>query len=264
MNKEQLEKFKAWFDCFTAEHYGSDEFVNANIKMKDEHSRRVRGEMVYLAGELKLDENRRLLAETIGLFHDVGRFPQFVKYRTYYDPRSVNHCRLAVQVLIEEKVLDALDEADRQIILTAIEYHGVKQIPENLADDTLMFTKMIRDADKLDIYHVISKSYIQYRDDPDNFKLEIELPDLPECSPDVIDAILTGRLIDYANLRSWNDFKLCALGWVYDINFTPALKRIKQRRFLETILDFLPDTEDIRKVREKIFAYVKSRIDGQA
>ena len=39
---------------------------------------------------------------------------------------------------------------------------------------------MIRDADKIDIYNVITKSYIQHRDDPDNFKLEIELPDLPE------------------------------------------------------------------------------------
>jgi len=260
MNHIQLETFKTWFDKFVAGYYGSDDFVNANIKMKEEHSRRVCGEMLYLADELKLAGNKRLLAETIGLFHDVGRFPQFAGYRTYNDPRSINHCQMGVRVLIEHKVLDALDPAEKEIILQAIEYHGIKQLPEDLAGDTLLFSKMIRDADKLDIYHVITKSYIQHRDDPDNFKLEIELPDLPFCSPDVIDAILAGRLIDYKNLRSWNDIKLCALGWVFDINFIPTLKRIKHRRFLETIFDFLPNTEDTRKVRDKIFSYVDSRL----
>jgi hypothetical protein len=260
MNKKQFEKFKAWFDSFAAEYYGDDDFVNANIKTKEEHSRRVCDEMLYLADELLLPENQRLLAETIALFHDVGRFPQFAKYRTYNDPRSVNHCNLAVLVLTEHKLLDTLDHAEKQTILKAVEYHGVKQLPENLTGDTLLFSKMIRDADKIDIYHVITKSYIQHRDDPDNFKFEIELPDLPECSPEVIDAIMTGRLIDYRNLRSWNDIKLCALGWVYDVNFIPTLKRIKQRRFLETIFDFLPDNPDTRKVREKIFSYVENRI----
>jgi len=264
MNKEQLEKYKAWFDEFTAGHYGSDDFVNTNIKMKDEHSRRVLGEMVYLAKELKLDENRRLLAETIGLFHDIGRFPQFTKYHTYNDPRSENHCKLGVRVLTKEKILDTLDETERQIILTAIEYHGVKQIPENLAGDALLLTKMIRDADKIDIYHVITKSYIQYRNDPKNFKLEIELPDTDGCSPGIVEAVLAGRLIDYGSLRCWNDIKLCALGWVYDVNFVPTLARIKQRKFLETIFEFLPPPKESRKVREKIFSYVKSRIESQS
>jgi hypothetical protein len=54
--------------------------------------------------------------------------------------------------------------------------------------------------------------------------------------------------------------KLCVLGWVYDVNFVPTLSRLKQRRHLEMIFEFLPDTPDIRKVREKIFAYVDSRI----
>jgi hypothetical protein len=45
------------------------------------------------------------------------------------------------------------------------------------------------------------------------------------------------------------------------VNFTATLKRIKQRRFLEKIFDFLPETEDIGKVREKIFKYVDSRIE---
>jgi len=260
MNNEQLDKAKAWFDSFVAGFYGDDEYVNANIKIKDDHSRRVCEEMLYLADELSLGENRRPLAETIALLHDVGRFPQFVKYRTYNDPRSVNHSKLAVRVLREHKVLDALEPAEKQIALKAIEYHGEKELPQGLVGDTLMLSQMLRDADKLDIYYVVIQGCKQRRDDPDNFKLEIGLPDKPECSREVIDALLSGQHIDYKLLRTWNDIKLCMLGWVYDVNFIQTLRRIKQRRFLETFFEFLPDTDDIHKVRDKVFAYVDSRI----
>jgi len=268
MNKEQLNGFKAWFDKFVAGFYspkgrltaGDDEYINANIKLKEEHSGRVCAEMLYLADQLHLSDNQRLLAETIALFHDVGRFPQFAKYHTYVDPKSVNHCLLGVEVLQKEKILAELPDDERQIIETAIRYHGEKELPNNLTGDTLLLSQMIRDADKLDIFNVMIKAYIQKRDDPNNFKLEIEMPDEPRCTPEVLDAILTGGRVDYKALQTSNDMKLCVIGWVYDVNFVPTLSRLKQRRHLETILEFLPDTPDIHKVREKIFAYVEDRI----
>jgi len=260
MNNEQLSAFKAWFDKFVAGFYGDDTYINANIKMKEEHSGRVCSEMLYLADQLHLVGNQRLLAETIALFHDVGRFPQFLKYKTYSDTKSINHCLLGLEVLQKENVLAQLSDDEKQIIEAAIRYHGEKELPNNLAGYTLLLSKMIRDADKLDIFNVVIKAYIQQRDDPDNFKLEIELPDEPRCTPEVLDAILSGGRIDYKALRTMNDMKLCVLGWVYDVNFVPTLSRLKQRRHLETIFEFLPDTPDIRKVREKIFAYVENRI----
>ncbi|MGA2678057.1 MAG: HD domain-containing protein [Sedimentisphaerales bacterium] len=259
MNKEQLNGFKVWFDKFVAGFYGNDEYINANIKLKEEHSRRVCAEMLYLADQLRLEGNQRLLAETIALFHDVGRFPQFLKYQTYSDTKSINHSLLGVEVLRKENVLAQLPDDEKQIIETAIRYHGEKELPNNLTGDTLLLSKMIRDADKLDIFNVVIKAYIQQRDDPDNFKLEMEMPDEPRFTPEVLDAILTGRRIDYKMLRTWNDMKLCILGWVYDVNFVATLRRLKTRRHLETIFEFLPDTPDIRKAREKIFAYVDSK-----
>jgi hypothetical protein len=56
--------------------------------------------------------------------------------------------------------------------------------------------------------------------------------------------------------------KLCVLGWVYDVNFPATLKRIRQRGYIETILGFLPDNDDTRKVRDKILAYVDSHIQS--
>ena len=89
----------------------------------------------------------------------------------------------------------------------------------------------------------------------------------PLVNPDtgeVVDGLLQGRRIDYGQLQTLNDMKLCLLGWVYDVNFTPTLKRIKQRRILEILIDFLPEDVDIGRVREKILGYVDFRIARQA
>jgi putative nucleotidyltransferase with HDIG domain len=260
MKQEQLDKFKIWFNDYVACFYGDDRYINANIKLKDDHSRRVCDEMLYLADELNLNANQRLLAETIALFHDIGRFEQFKKYQTYHDPRSINHCLLGVQILRQMKLLDCLDPAEKQLVEKAIEYHGAKEIPGNLASDCLLYCQMIRDADKIDIFLVMTVNYKRHRDDPDNFDLEVELPDEPRCTPEILEAVLAGEKIDYAKLQTWNDMKLCNLAWVYDANFVPTLKRIRQKRYIELVLEFLPDTPDIRKVRDKIFSYIDSRI----
>lgn len=107
---------------------------------------------------------------------------------------------------------------------------------------------------------MVTEYYEQYRDNPQEFKLDLELPDEPGYSAEVVEELLCGRCIDYRRLRTLNDLKLCFLGWIYDVNFIPTLKRIKQRKFLEKLLSFLPDNKDIEKVKEKIFGYVDSRL----
>ena len=260
MEQTQLDKFRVWFGEYVAGFYNDDEVVNANLKLKEKHSRRTCREMLYLAGELGLEENQKRLSETIALFHDIGRFEQFIKYRTYSDARSVDHCRLGLEILQRTEVLDGIDRQEKQLIEKAIEYHGRKELPGDLDGPCLLLSKLIRDADKIDALYVVTEYYEQYRDNPQEFKLDLELPDEPGYSAEVVEELLCGRCIDYRRLRTLNDLKLCFLGWIYDVNFIPTLKRIKQRKFLEKLLSFLPDNKDIEKVKEKIFGYVDSRL----
>lgn len=260
MQQNQLKKFRAWFGDYVAGFYGDDEYINANVKLKENHTRRTCEEMLYLAKELGLSGSRTRIAEAIALFHDIGRFEQFVKYRTYNDPRSVNHCLLGLEVLRRIKVLEDVDETERQLIEKAIEYHGLRELPPDLDGDCLLFSKLIRDADKIDVLYVVTDYYRQYAENPDGFKLELELPEVPEYSKKVIEELLLGRQIDYNDLRTMTDMRLCQLGWVYDVNFVPTLKRIKQRRFLEILVDFLPKKKDIERVKDRILEYVDFRI----
>jgi hypothetical protein len=170
---------------------------------------------------------------------------------------------MGLEVLRKTKVLDEVDGPQRQLIEKAIEYHGLKELPRDLDGDCLLFSKLIRDADKIDSLYVMTDCYRQYAENPQGFKLELELPDQPGYSDQVVEGLLAGRRVDYNELRTLNDMKLCLLGWVYDVNFAPTLKRIKQLRLLEILVDFLPETEDIKRVRQKIFEYVDFRISQE-
>jgi len=261
MQTKQLEKIRQWFDNYVGSFYGNDEYFNANIELKDKHSRLVCKETLYLADTLGLTNEQKKTAEVIGLLHDVGRFVQFEKYRTYNDPKSVNHSRLGVEVIRQEGVLASLEPAEIRCIETAITLHGDKKLPDNLDGEILLQSKLIRDADKIDIYRVVTKYYEQYKQNPNSFKLEVELPDEPWYSDEVLEKILQGKLIDYRSLKTWNDCKLVQLSWVYDVNFVATFKRIKERGFLEKIIDFLPQNDDIKQVGKIVIEFVNNQIN---
>jgi len=260
MQQEQLERLKRWFDEYVNRFFGDDEYVNANLRLKQEHTRRTCQESVFLAEELALDENQTRIAELVALFHDIGRFPQFSQYRTYNDPRSVDHCHLGVEVLLREGVLDVLSSQERQCVETAVEHHGRKTLPTDLKGQTLLQAKIIRDADKLDIFHVVLDVYRCYREDPEGCVLEIELPDVPEYTPEVLEAVMKGQTIDYAKLRTLTDMKLCQLDWVYDLNFVASLKRLNERGYLQELYAYLPQNEAMQEVRRTIQTYVDARL----
>ncbi len=262
MEQKRLEELKRWFYGYVKSFYGDDAYVNANLKRKEDHTRRICGEMVYLAKELGLDESASNLAEAIALLHDTGRFSQFVKYRTYNDANSTNHSLIALDELKKAGVLESLDASEREIIEKAILWHGEKELPADLDGQLLQCAKMIRDADKVDIFYTVTSFYVDYAKNPDKVRLiEIEVEDRPgEYTQAIVEQMLHGERIDYRDLNTWNDMKLLQLAWVYDINFVPMLKRIRQRRYVETILEYLPKDDLMMEVREKIVGYIEERI----
>ncbi|UCD50314.1 MAG: HD domain-containing protein [Phycisphaerales bacterium] len=260
MNQDQLDRFERWFDGYTNRFLGNDDVVGANLQLKQQHTQRVRAESVLLARELALSADETRIAELIALFHDVGRFPQFAEYRTFNDPKSVNHSALGVQILRREGVLEALAPRERQWVETGIGLHGRKALPSALTGRALLFAKIIRDADKIDIFRIVAENYEQFRNDPDNFMLEIDPPDEPRYTPAVLEAVLNGEPLDFTQLRTLTDAKLCHIGWVHDLNFTASLKRIDQCGFLPKLFAFLPADDEIQRVCRKVRDYVDAKL----
>lgn len=255
-----LDNFRLWFEAYSTRFFGEDPYINAHLRMKQEHIGRTCREILVLAEHLALDDHQKQIAEVVALFHDVGRFPQFAQYRTFNDAESIDHSHLGVEVLRQEGVLDVLRREDRQWVETAVEHHGRKSLPATLNGQALLFAKLIRDADKPDIFRVVIRLYRQYREDPAASLWELDLPDEPWYSTDVCEAVMKGSLIEHSMMRTLNDKMLCKLSWVYDMNFAASLARLREERFLEQILSFLPATPEIERLGEKILAYVDSRV----
>jgi hypothetical protein len=63
-------------------------------------------------------------------------------------------------------------------------------------------------------------------------------------------------------LQKRNNMKLYPPNWLHNVSHSTALNRIKQRKFLETPAGLLPKICEIEQVKEKVFAYVDSRIEN--
>jgi len=264
MQTSHLQQFKQWYADYVCTFSGDDPFVRANLKLKEDHTARVCQEMNALTQALQMPEPDRLLAETIALFHDVGRHEQFSRYRTFADLLSVPHGPLGVDILRRHSILDTLTPAERDIVQRAIELHGIKQLPPDLPDPLAPFARLIRDADKLDIFWLTTESANWPLRDPDAKPMINWFPEGGDCTPEVIQALLHERPIDYLLMRTSNDMKLLELAWVFDLNFRPTLEKVRDRRYLEKIIASLPDTPDIRTVAQKVLARRDRRIDASA
>ena len=131
---------------------------NENIKRKEQHSLRVMAISKKIAEELKLSEEEIKLATLIGLLHDIGRFEQYTKWKTFSDRISTNHGVLGSKILEEKNFIRTFVTENKydEIIKKAIINHNKYQIDENLNETELLYSKIIRDADKIDILYEVA------------------------------------------------------------------------------------------------------------
>lgn len=260
MQKSDLRRYTDWFYDYISGFYGDDSYINANLELKKVHTDFVVGEARYIACGIALDENDALIAETVALMHDVGRFEQFAKYQTYSDRKSINHSDLAVDIIRAEGILDELNEAEKEIILSAVKYHGIKDLPGDIDEKVLLHCRIVRDADKLDIYRVLQEKYLQYISSPEDYNLELEHPDEPWYSEGIIQSIFNAEQIHYREVKTLNDFKLLILAMIFDVNFQPTYNKIKEKQYVQAFIDMLPADDTIYKVRTKLLDYIDKRL----
>jgi len=256
MNKEDLRFFYKFFDAHVEGFCCEDKLIQQNIDLKYEHSLKVCEGSQMICRDLGLDDEEQRLAEAIALFHDIGRFTQFVQYRTFQDRVSVDHAALGVEILHGTGVLKRLPESERRIILSAIELHNQYQIPDTLDERTMLNAKIVRDADKLDIFRVVTEYYEQrmYRFNP---AMEENMSDTEGCNPQIVQDILNNRNTLSRHVKNINDTRLFKLSWIYDINFAVTRQSIVEGHYIEKILDTLPNTQDIQQIRDHLIAYLQ-------
>ena len=211
MNADALQSLKTWFRNYVHSCSLSVQEDQRNIAIKQEHTHQVCLNAVRIAEDLGLDQQETRLAEAIALFHDVGRFSQYQQYKTFDDSISVNHAVLGAKLLVEHNVLQDLPKHDQDIIVRSITLHNIFSLPNGLDEKSLLFARLIRDADKLDILRVV----IEYSEQDEGDRAEavaLGLPDLPglfagsPCLPG------TGRARQEGRAHNPERFQAAAVG----------------------------------------------------
>jgi hypothetical protein len=146
----------------------------------------------------------------------------------------------------------------RELILKAISYHNRLSIPEDESPVCIYFSKLLRDADKLDIFNLVS-TYYHINHTERSAAVELDLPDTHEVSDEILTSLQEGKMISMQQLRSLNDFKLLQMGWVYDINCQPTFQMIYELDYLKKIRDTLPASERIDHIYSKLMSYLKEK-----
>ncbi|HXE96076.1 MAG TPA: HD domain-containing protein [Dongiaceae bacterium] len=254
MKQSQLDDLCSWFDGFVEPFLATDDEGAKNIRLKIGHTRKVCEAMALLSEGENLSENESIMASAVALLHDVGRFPQYRRWRTFRDSDSDNHARLAVDVIRDEQILAELDPSERLLIEEAVRFHNLLEPPASFQSPTRLYIDLIRDADKLDIWRVFTELLAQPPEERAS-AATLGLDDIPGAvTGKCIAALGSGAIVRLDTALYVNDFKLLLISWVYDLNFATSRRILRERGYIPTLAATLPERADLREAVAKALA----------
>ncbi|MBF0319594.1 MAG: HD domain-containing protein [Nitrospirae bacterium] len=263
MNEADLIHFKNWFSAFCGGYHYDDINDQRNIELKEKHTKNVCANMVEIADAHCTGQNDRLLAEAAALFHDTGRFPQYAKYKTFRDAISVNHGLLGAETLLKEQVLANLPTNEQALIIQVVKYHNAYKIPARQSAETVRFLKMVRDADKLDIWDVFIELFALPPEERAS-AATLGFPDTDGYSDGLVKCIYDKRMGNLNDVRTLNDYKILLLTWIFDINYTKSFGLIIERDYIGRISAYLPHNAEIDEIKVRLTAYISENAGGKA
>lgn len=257
MEQADLTRLHRWFSGYVATFADLDPDGLRNIQLKEVHTAQVVDCMRELAGGERLGEQESLLAEAVALLHDVGRFSQYRRWRTFRDSESDNHARLSLEVIRAEQVLAGLSDHEQLLIEEAVRFHNLLALPTTYASPTDLYIRLIRDADKLDIWRV----FLEYYRQPEEQRASavgLGFPDNPEITGDCLDALAQGQVVRLDQAKVLNDFKLLQISWVYDLTFNTTRRLVLERGYLPQLAATLPADLQLQSAISRAIAALAS------
>ena len=238
---------------------------NKRLKGKQEHSLRVRDISKKIAENLQLDNKEIQLATLIGLLHDIARFEQYTQYGTFRDRESVDHGDLGVEILKNNDYIKKYieNEEDIHILYLAIKNHNKYQIETGLNDRENQFCKIIRDADKIDIFYEASEIFYTEK--------EIEEINQSIINDEIVAKMYEKSLIDRNQFKKKEKLTeiFVFLAFLFDINYTASYQIIYQEAYINKIFQrFHFEDEHTKQEMQKLQAflnqYVKDKIQNES
>lgn len=252
-------KAKKKFDEYV-NNYDAD---NPKIKIKIDHTYRTAEIARRIAQSLKLDDENVNLAELIGILHDIARFEQIRIYNSFYDEKTFDHADYGVKILFEDGLIKEFLE-NRQyddIIYKAVKNHNKYKIEDGLNDKELLHAKIIRDADKTDIFYVELKD-LEDKDDVLYNSKELASERINE---NAYKTFAKHELIPTKYLLNEKDEVLRLICFIYDYNYKLGLEIIKENHYVERAINTINinNDEQMEKVKQIAIEYLENEIKNR-
>ena len=237
-----------YFDEYVFNYDMSDPDIN----YKYHHSYRVMNVMELLATKLNMSKKDIYLAKVIGLLHDIGRFEQDKLYNSFKDGKF-DHGNYGLTVLKETNFLNKIniDKSDYEVVYKAIDNHNQFKINDGLTERELLFAKLIRDADKLDILYALGNIEIK----------EILKQDDKEISIKLENDFFNNEIGNIKDIKSLNDGLVITFCYIYDINFKETYQIIYENNYYNKIYERINRKDIFEKYLDYTNKYIKERID---
>ena len=217
------------------------------IKIKIVHMEKVAENSKRIAQNLGLSQEDVELAELIGLLHDIGRFEQVRLYHTFVDKDSINHGEYGAKILFEDGLIRNFikDNKFDKIIKLAIVNHNRADIEEDLTERERLHAKIIRDADKTDIFRILisgDKKAIWEKADLSDDKI----------SDEIYREFVEDKRINYKERKTSADILVSHFNYVYDLNFPETRKIIRDNKYIDKLYQRFKfnDAETMKRFNE--------------
>ena len=202
------------------------------IEIKKNHSLRVMEVSTELARRENFTEEEIEIATLIGLLHDISRFKQYTEYQTLNDKISFDHGNMSVEILEKDNYLRKFIQTDKydETIKLAIKNHNKFEIEEGLTEEQNKFCKLIKDADKLDIFYIASEELWE------NEKEEMENSII---NSKIIEVLENEKMVAHKDFEKieYVDLIFQMLSYLFDVNFKSCYEIIKQERYIDRIVN---------------------------
>lgn len=236
MNFWKIEQaFRNYVDTF--------DWSNEKIRLKYFHTIQVANISYELAERLNLSKEDRDLAKLIGYLHDIGRFVQVTKTKTFKD-KTMDHAAEGVKILFEDGLIREFIETDKydDIIKKAVGNHNKYAIVDDVNDRELLFANIIRDCDKIDIFRVC---YTENK-----YRMEA----IP--SDKVLECFDKEVSINLKDVKNKSDSTLCVLAFIFDFNYKESIQLLKEKGYYVDFINSIEvsneNAETFNKIKKKV------------
>jgi len=233
MTETFYEELVAKYNAYVATFRDVDGALPVMMQLKLEHTHRVvEDARRVMAGEGWGADDVQL-GEATALLHDTARYSQLREYKTFRDSDSFDHAAQAVKIIREQRWLDNLGAEIREAILTAVAVHNKRDVPEAVKGKAQQLSWLVRDADKLDILHLLEQAVLDgsIERNPE-IAWGLQMKGSPD--PKMVEAIEQGRTVSYDWIHCFADFVLIQVGWLNGgLQYRTSVRLVLERKALE-------------------------------